>query len=82
MTSTAHGHQDQRDRLTDREREILRFERGVFRYAGSKEKQVRETFGLSLTQYHLQVNALLDRPAAIAEFPAVVRRLRGLRDPR
>jgi hypothetical protein len=65
--------------LTDREREMLRFEHFWWRHAGSKEQAIRETFDLSATHYYRLLNALLDVPAA-AEFDAVVvGRLRRLR---
>lgn len=68
--------------LTDREREILTFERGRWKYAGAKETAIRELFGFSGHQYHQVLNALLDRPEALAHDPMLVKRLRRLRETR
>jgi hypothetical protein len=68
--------------LTDREREILAFERQWWRFAGAKEQAIRELFGLSATRYYQALNALIDRPAALAADPMLVKRLRRLRTSR
>jgi hypothetical protein len=65
--------------LTEREREILAFERHWWKYAGAKEQAVRERFGLSPTRYYQILNALIDRPEAVAHDPMLVRRLRRMR---
>jgi hypothetical protein len=65
--------------LTDREREILVFERHWWKYAGAKEQAVRELFGVSPTRYYQVLNALLDRPEALAHDPMLVKRLRRMR---
>lgn len=65
--------------LTDREREILAFERHWWKYAGAKEQAVRELFGVSPTRYYQVLNALLDRPEALAHDPMLVKRLRRTR---
>lgn len=65
--------------LSDREREILAFERQWFRYAGAKEQAIRELFGLSSTRYYQLLNALMDRPEALAEDAMLIKRLRRLR---
>lgn len=67
------------DELTDRQRDMLVFERQWWRHAGSKEQAIRERFGLSATRYYQTLNALLDTPAALAFDPIVVGRLRRLR---
>jgi hypothetical protein len=68
--------------LDRREREILAFEGRWWKYAGAKEQAVRELFDLSATRYYQVLNALLDRPEALAADPLLVRRLRRLRDGR
>lgn len=68
--------------LTDRQRAILDLERGWFKHAGRKEAVVRETFDCSLARYSMELNALLDDPAAWAEDAQLVKRLRGLREER
>jgi hypothetical protein len=65
--------------LTDRERQILTFERSWWRHPGAKESAVREQFDCSATRYYQELNALLDRPAALMHDPMLVKRLRRLR---
>jgi hypothetical protein len=65
--------------LTDREREILTFERQWWKYAGTKDSAVREAFDLSATDYYRVLNGLLDHPDALASNPLLVRRLRRQR---
>ena len=65
--------------LTERDLEMLAFERQWWRHAGAKETAIRERFGLAPTRYYQALNALVDRPAALAADPLLVRRLRRLR---
>jgi hypothetical protein len=65
--------------LSDRERELLGFERQWWRHPGAKENAIRERFGTTPTRYYQLLNALVDRPEALAEDPLLVRRLRRLR---
>jgi hypothetical protein len=67
------------DGLTVREREILSFERQWWKYAGAKEQAIRDLFGMSATRYYQVLNALIDRPDALAADPMLVKRLRRLR---
>lgn len=68
--------------LSVRDHMTLAAEAQRWRHAGLKEAWVREHTGRSLTLHHAAVNALLDRPDAEAAYPALVRRLRRLRDAR
>ncbi|GGS73016.1 hypothetical protein GCM10010156_34940 [Planobispora rosea] len=68
--------------LTDRERELLAFERQWWRYAGAKEQAIREAFDISATRYYQLLSELIDRPEALAHDPMLVKRLRRLRDNR
>jgi hypothetical protein len=68
--------------LTEREEQILAFERRWWKHAGSKEQAIRDTFDLSATRYYQLLNGLLDNPAALAADPLVVGRLRRLRSTR
>ena len=68
--------------LSPREEEMLAFERQWWKFAGSKEQAVRELFGLSDTRYYQALNALIDRPEALAHDPMLVKRLRRLRSGR
>jgi hypothetical protein len=64
------------DRL---EREILAFESQWWKYAGAKEQAVRELFDMSPTRYYQVLNALVEKPEAMAADPLLVRRLRRVR---
>ncbi|HEX2774093.1 MAG TPA: DUF3263 domain-containing protein [Micromonosporaceae bacterium] len=72
----------QQPALTDREQQILAFERQWWRHAGAKEQAIRDTFQLSATRYYQLLNSLLDNPAALAADPVLVGRLRRLRSTR
>jgi len=65
--------------LSDRDREILAFERHWWKYAGAKEQAIRNLFDMSATRYYQVLNALIDRPAALVADPMLVKRLRRLR---
>ena len=68
--------------LSARDRDILEFERHWWKYAGAKEQAVREKFDMSSTRYYQVLNALIDRPEALATDPMLVKRLRRLRSAR
>ncbi|MDP9398891.1 MAG: DUF3263 domain-containing protein [Actinomycetota bacterium] len=68
--------------LSEREREILAFERQWWKYAGAKEQAIRELFEMSATRYYQLLNALIDRPDALVHDPMLVKRLRRLRSER
>jgi hypothetical protein len=75
-----HGHDAEgASSLSDRDSRILEFERQWWKYAGAKETAVREHFDMSSTRYYQVLNALIDRPEALAHDPLLVRRLRRLR---
>jgi len=65
--------------LSERDREIIAFERQWWKYAGAKEQAIREKFDMSSARYYQVLNALIDRPEALAADPLLVRRLRRLR---
>ena len=65
--------------LSERDTEILAFERQWWKYAGAKEQAVRELFDMSATRYYQVLNALIDKPEALAADPLLVKRLRRLR---
>jgi hypothetical protein len=72
----------QLESLTARDREILSFERQWWKFAGAKEQAVRELFDMSSTRYYQVLNSLIDRPAALAHDPMLVKRLRRMRQTR
>lgn len=65
--------------LTQRDLEMLDFERSWWKHAGVKERAIRERFGLSATRYYQLLNELLEKPAALAHDPILVKRLKRLR---
>jgi Protein of unknown function (DUF3263) len=65
--------------LSDRDREIIAFERQWWKYAGAKEQAIRELFDMSATRYYQVLNALIDNPAALETDPMLIKRLHRLR---
>jgi len=68
--------------LTQRDRDILDFERSWWTATSPKDVQIRERFELSTTRYHQILNEMLDTEEAMAYDPLVVRRLQRQRDRR
>ncbi|MEX2421864.1 MAG: DUF3263 domain-containing protein [Actinomycetota bacterium] len=68
--------------LDERSRGILDFERSWWQEGGSKERRIRERFGISATRYHQLLMRTIDLPEALGYDPMLVRRLRRLRDAR
>lgn len=68
--------------LTDDERMALEIAATPYRHPAIRDSHVLEQLGLTPTRYWATVDALLDRPDALAEMPAVVLRLRRLREAR
>ena len=65
--------------LSERDRQILAFERQWWKFAGAKEQAIRELFDMSATRYYQVLNALVDSPVALATDPLLVKRLRRVR---
>lgn len=59
--------------LTDRELEILEFSRAHYKYLGVRQADIRDRFGISLTRYTQILDALLQRPEAMAYDARLVR---------
>lgn len=68
--------------LSEREIAILAFERQWWKYAGAKERAIRELFNMSPTRYYQVLNNLLDRSDAVRADPMLIRRLRRVRSSR
>jgi hypothetical protein len=68
--------------LTDTELAMLELERSWFTYAATKDEAINERFGMTTTAYYQALNALIDRPEAVAADPLTVRRLVRMRDRR
>lgn len=58
----------------------LRLASAVYKYPGARDTDVLEQLGMSPTIFWRHVGTLLDDPAALAEYPLDVHRLRRLRD--
>jgi hypothetical protein len=65
--------------LSARDADILAFERQWWKFAGAKEQAIRDKFQMSATRYYQVLNALIDKPEALARDPLLVKRLRRLR---
>ncbi|HEY6737471.1 MAG TPA: DUF3263 domain-containing protein [Actinopolymorphaceae bacterium] len=65
--------------MSERDLAILRFEKHWWKFAGAKEQAIRDRFQMSSTRYYQVLNALIDRPEALAVDPLLVKRLRRLR---
>jgi hypothetical protein len=65
--------------LSARDADILAFERQWWKFAGAKERAIRDKFQMSATRYYQVLNNLIDQPAALAHDPLLVKRLRRLR---
>ena len=68
--------------LTQRDRDILDFERSWWTATAPNDVQIRERFELSATRYHQLLVEMLDTEEAMAYDPLVVRRLQRQRDRR
>lgn len=78
-TSSPSGSAEPGEGLTEREREVLAFERQWWKYAGAKEQGIRELFAMSPTRYYQILNRLIDKQDAMRADPMLVKRLRKAR---
>ncbi|HWD09377.1 MAG TPA: DUF3263 domain-containing protein [Actinomycetota bacterium] len=63
----------------EREKQVLEFERFWWKYAGAKERAIRDNLEMSATRYYQLLNAIIDMPEALAYDPILVKRLQRLR---
>lgn len=68
--------------LDERSRAILDFERSWWLEGGTKQRRIRERFGISATRYQQLLMRAIDLPEALRYDPMLVRRLRRLRESR
>lgn len=68
--------------MTPQQKEILQFERRWYTAPGNKEADIREQLDLSAVRYYQLLNAILDRPDALAAEPVLVKRLLRIRNSR
>lgn len=66
--------------LSSLERDILAFEHQPYATLGAKYNAIHARFGVTPTRYFQQLNALINRPEALAADPLLVNRLRRIRD--
>jgi hypothetical protein len=67
------------EELDAREQAVLDFERSWWKHAGVKEQAIKDRFDMSATRYYQLLNELLEKPAAMAYDPILVKRLKRLR---
>lgn len=65
--------------LTHEELEMLQFEELWWKRSGAKDTAIRKLFDCTPIAYYQRLNALIDRPEALAIAPLVVRRLQAQR---
>ena len=79
MIVASSQHEGPLGELSARDADILSFERQWWKFAGAKEQAIRDRFQMSATRYYQVLNALIDKPEALAQDPLLVKRLRRLR---
>jgi hypothetical protein len=70
------------DSLTERELAIIEFEAAWFTLDEDRHDAIRARFSCSVEEYNLELNRVIDHPAALVADPLVVRRLRRHRERR
>jgi hypothetical protein len=60
--------------LTDRQRDMLDFERTWWQFDEPRDELIRARFGCSSDEYYAELNQVLEMPGALAHDPLVVRR--------
>ena len=65
--------------LSQRDIDVLDFERSWWKHEGVKERAIKDRFDMSATRYYQVLNELLENPAALEYDPILVKRLQRLR---
>lgn len=68
--------------LDERQLAILEFEATWFTLDEDRHDAIRARFAVAVDEYNLELNRVIDHPAALLADPLVVRRLRRQRDRR
>jgi hypothetical protein len=68
--------------LSERDIQILDFERVWWQHAGAKEAAIRSQFSFSAARYYQLLNAVIDLPAALRHDAMLVNRLLRARNAR
>lgn len=66
--------------LTDRDRDLLRFEAQWQRHGAAKEEAVRDRLGITPARYYQLLSRVIDTEDALIFDPMLVHRLRRRRD--
>jgi len=82
MTEAGRKTEEMSQGLSEREAQILDFEKSWWQAPSSKEQEIRDRFDVSASRYYQILNQLIDRPEALAHDPLLVKRLRRLREQR
>ena len=73
---------DPSERLDERARSVLEFERAWWGHSGAKELGIRREFGWTAARYYQVLNAVIDTDVAVRYDPVLVGRLLDVRDDR
>lgn len=65
--------------LTDRQRDLLDFERTWWQYDEPRDELIRSRFGCGPDAYYAELDRVLEHPGAMAHDPLVVRRFQRRR---
>jgi hypothetical protein len=65
--------------LTDRQRDLLDFERAWWQFDESRDELIRARFGSSPDEYDAELDQVLEHPGAMRHDPLVVRRFQRRR---
>ena len=65
--------------LTDRQRDMLDFERTWWQFDEPRDDLIMTRFGCSADEYYTELNGVLELPGAMAHDPLVVRRFQRRR---
>lgn len=61
--------------LSATEQQMLEFEKGSWHYAGAKDRDISDTFGLTPTRYYQKLARLITTERAYAYAPMLIDRL-------
>jgi hypothetical protein len=67
------------DELTDRQRDVLDFERTWWQFDQSRDELIRARFGCAPDEYDAELEDVLEHPGALRHDPLVVRRFQRRR---
>jgi Protein of unknown function (DUF3263) len=67
------------DELTERQRDVLDFERTWWQFDKSRDELIRARFGCSPDEYDAELDQVLELPGAMRHDPLVVKRFRRRR---